>query len=229
MNDMIFFKNCFFFFFWTCVIKTRGNNWSQQWSEAFLELLAGCVNCINMLSLTLKYDNDSVKYEVCMKMRNRHHFSNVNRKILLPILMRLTAVLTSWISSITSKIVPMFPSLYLPQSLCSPVPIFPSPDVPPPYIPQFLYSPVPFPHELALCFPVSVFPSPFASQSLCSPAPLFLSFDIPHKWFPVPIFPKDIPQSLCSPTLFVPQIQSSTELFPVPIFPKDVPQSLYST
>ena len=40
-------------------------------------------------------------------MRNRYHFSNVNRNLenLLPILMRLTSVvLTSWISSITGKI-----------------------------------------------------------------------------------------------------------------------------
>ena len=29
-----------------------------------------------MLSLTLKYDNDSIKYEVCMEKKNRYHFSN---------------------------------------------------------------------------------------------------------------------------------------------------------
>ena len=60
-----------------------------------------------MFSLTLKYDNDSIKYKACMEMRNRYHFSNVNRNLenLLPILMRLTSVvLTSWISSITGKI-----------------------------------------------------------------------------------------------------------------------------
>ena len=34
---------------------------SQQWSEAFLELLGGCVNCIKMFSLKLKYDIDSIK------------------------------------------------------------------------------------------------------------------------------------------------------------------------
>ena len=50
----------------------------------FLELLAGCVNCIEMFSLTLKYDSDSIKYKVCMEMRNRYYFSNVNRKICDP-------------------------------------------------------------------------------------------------------------------------------------------------
>ena len=49
-----------------------------------------------MFSLTLKYDNDSIEYKVCMKMGNRYHFLNVNRKI--------SVVLTSWISSITIKI-----------------------------------------------------------------------------------------------------------------------------
>ena len=45
---------------------------------------------MKMFSLTLKHDNDSIKYKVCMEMRNRYHFSNV--KNLLPILMRLTSV-----------------------------------------------------------------------------------------------------------------------------------------
>ena len=144
----------------------------------------------------------------------------------------------------SSGCVPMFPSPYLPQSLCSPVPIFPSPDVPRPgprlyipssYIPQHLS----FPTKCALCFPVSVFPSPFASQSLCSPVPLFPSLDIPHKWFPVPMFPKDIPQlyvpqSLCSPFPmipwsvsgpYVPQRYSPVPMFHSP-FRLDVPQCL---
>ena len=96
---------------------------------------------------------------------------------------------------------------------CSPVPMFPGPDVPRPDIPQFLYSPVPFfPHEVRPMFPSLCVSHPFASQFLCSPAPLFPSLDISHKWFPVPMFPRDIPQSICSP---------------VPLFPSPhAPQSL---
>ena len=64
-----------------CNENTKKKLFTQQCSEAFLKLLAGCVNCIKMFSLTLKYDNDSIKYKVCMEMRNGYHFSNVNRKI----------------------------------------------------------------------------------------------------------------------------------------------------
>ena len=72
-------------------LEHEENNWSQQWSEAFLELLAGCVNRIKMFSLTWKYDNDSIKYKVCMEMRNRNiifqmligksvtHFNEINK------------------------------------------------------------------------------------------------------------------------------------------------------
>ena len=54
-------------------------------------MLAGCVNCIKMFSLTLKYDNDSIKYKVCMEMRNQNsifqmligksvtHFNEINK------------------------------------------------------------------------------------------------------------------------------------------------------
>ena len=35
-----------------------------------------------MFSLTLKYDNDSIKYKICMEMRNWDHFSNVDRNFL---------------------------------------------------------------------------------------------------------------------------------------------------
>ena len=69
--------------FWTGVIKTtKKNGWSQQWSEAFLELLAGCVTCIKMLSLTVKYDNDSIKYKVCMEMligKSVTNFNDINK------------------------------------------------------------------------------------------------------------------------------------------------------
>ena len=70
----------------------------------------------------------------------------------------------------------MLTSPYLPQSLCSPVPMFLSPDVPRPYIPQFLYSPVPFfPHEVR-----PIFPSLCVSQSICFPVPMFSSPIIPQ-------------------------------------------------
>ena len=60
-------------------------------------------------------------------------------------------------------------SPYLRQSLCSSVPMFPSPDVPRPYIPQFLYSPAPFfTHQVR-----PMFPSLCVSQSLCFPVPWF--------------------------------------------------------
>ena len=124
----------------------------------------------------------------------------------------------------------MFSSPYVPQSLCPPVLMFRSPQVP-----FTLYSPIPFsPTKYALCFPVSMFPSLFAPQSLCSPTPFIPDPDIPQKWFPVPLFPKYISQSLSSlvPIFLRPflspglQSWSSPELFPAPMFPKDVLQSL---
>ena len=101
---------------------------------------------------------------------------------------------------------PMFPSPCVPQSLCFPVPMFPKD------VSQSLFSPIPlFPspdvplkYFHSLCSP-NIFPSPYVPQSLCSAVPLF-------------------PQSIvCS------QTPSSPELFPVPIFPKYVPQSLCYT
>ena len=88
--------------------------------------------------------------------------------------------------------VPMFPSPYLPQSLCSPVPMFPSPDVPQPYIPQFLCSPVPFfPHEVRPMFPSPFLPprgTPYVPQTLCSPDPMLRSPFVPQSpCSPVPI------------------------------------------
>ena len=110
--------------------------------------------------------------------------------------------------------VPIFHSPYVHQSRCFPVPIFPNPIFPSSYIPQSLSSLT----RYALSFSVCV------SQSLCfpvpigSPTPLFHSLDIPHKWFPIPMFPKDIPQSLCSPRPFVPHTRSSVSIFLVPMF-----------
>ena len=119
----------------------------------------------------------------------------------------------------------MFPSPYVPQSLCSPVHLFPSPR----NVHQSLCSPVPmFPKLIhqSLCSPLqfhrsfhplyspnwNMFPSPYVPQCLCSPkmfpspyvpptssaAPMFPSH-IPQKCFPFPMFPKHVPQSLCSP------------------------------
>ena len=82
--------------------------------------------------------------------------------------------------------VSMFPSLYVPRSLCSPVlcspvsmfpgPMFPSIYVPrslcsPSYVPQYLCSPSYVPQYL--CSPVPMFPSTYAPQYLCSPVPIF--------------------------------------------------------
>ena len=91
--------------------------------------------------------------------------------------------------------VPMSSIPYISQSLCSPVPLFRSTDVPGP-----LYSSVPlFPnHFLSRLSPVSILPSPFAPQSLCSQTAFFPNPNTPQKWFPVPMFPKYISQSLLS-------------------------------
>ena len=50
---------------------------------------------------------------------------------------------------------PMFPSIYVPQSLCSPF-----------YVPRSLCSPV-------LCSPVPMFPNPYVPHYLCFPIPMF--------------------------------------------------------
>ena len=60
---------------------------------------------------------------------------------------------------------PMFPSIYVPQSLCfsvlcSPIPMFPGPMFPGPYVPQ------------SLCFPVPMFPDTYVPQYL-SPLSFF--------------------------------------------------------
>ena len=96
--------------------------------------------------------------------------------------------------------VSMFPSPYLPQSLCSPVPIFPSPDISRPYSSQFLYSQsLSSPTRYVLCFPVPLLPSPYVLQPLYSPVLIFPMNGFPSlcsaKMFPSPY----VPQSLCSP------------------------------
>ena len=65
----------------------------------------------------------------------------------------------------------MFPSLYVPRYLCSPVlcspvSVFPSLYVPRFYAPRSLCSPV-------LCSPVPMFPNPYVPQYLCSPISMF--------------------------------------------------------
>ena len=94
------------------------------------------------------------------------------------------------------------PTTKIPQSLCSPVPmfpIFPSPYMfPSPYVPQ------------SLCSLLHLFPSPYSvHQSLCSPVPMFPT-TIPQKCFPFPIFPKHVPQSLCSPEPMFPKYKIGT-------------------
>ena len=117
-------------------------------------------------------------------------------------------------------VIPMFPSPYVPQSLCSPlydispyvshVPqslcypeMFPSPVAPQTYIIQSLCSPVPM-------FPI--FPSPYVPQSLCSPL-YDISPYVPH-----------VPQSLCYPEMFPSPVAPQTYIIqslcsPVPMFP----------
>ena len=84
----------------------------------------------------------------------------------------------------------------VPQSLCSPISMFPGPMfpdlyvprsyVPRSYVPQYLCSPVSmFP---VLCspipmFPGPVFPGPYAPQSLCSPVPMFPDTYVPRYLF----------------------------------------------
>ena len=97
--------------------------------------------------------------------------------------------------------VPMFSSPNVPQSLCSPVPMLPSSDVPRPYIPwQSLYFPIPFfPEEVYLMFSTIYVP-----LSLCHPVPMFFNPFRP----PVPIFPRSVSHP------YVPKIY-----FPAPMFP----------
>ena len=98
-------------------------------------------------------------------------------------------------SSCSPKVlpVPMYPK-HIPQSLCSPIPSFPSPYVPLKcfqspkilpslYAPQYLSSPVP-------CSPVPIdymFPGAYVPQT-SSRAPMFLSPCAPTTSSPVPMF-----------------------------------------
>ena len=108
--------------------------------------------------------------------------------------------------------VPMLPSPYVPQSLCSPVHLFPSPyrcsPVPmhpslyvPPTISQVPMFPSPIPQK---CFPFLMFPR-HVPQCLL----VFPSAYVPHKCFHSLYSPKIFPspyvhQSLCSPVLMFP-------------------------
>ena len=81
---------------------------------------------------------------------------------------------------------PMVPGLYVPQYLCSPIPMFPVLCSPilrlhgPNYVPRSLCSSLPmFPNTYiipgsyvlrSLCSPVPMFPNPYVPRSLCSPA-----------------------------------------------------------
>ena len=99
-----------------------------------------------------------------------------------------------------SSTVPLFTCPYVSQSRCSPTLYSPVPMFPSPFLPRRGIRPM--------------FPSLCVSQSLC---------------FPVPMFPKDVPQSLCSPIPLFPspdvplrcfQSLCSPKMFPNPYVPQ---------
>ena len=112
----------------------------------------------------------------------------------------------------------MFLSPQAPQSLCSPVSIFPAH-----YIPQSLCSPVLMFRSLCsplLCSPLSMFPSLyvprslyspslFVSQSLCSGPYVPRSYVLHYLCSSVSVF-----QYICSPILC-----HLVHMFPIPMFP----------
>ena len=70
----------------------------------------------------------------------------------------------------------------VPQSLCSPISMFPGPMFPSTYGSQslcspVLYSPIPM-------FPSPMFPGPYAPQSLCSPVPMYPIPMLPGTYLP---------------------------------------------
>ena len=99
--------------------------------------------------------------------------------------------------------VPLFPKLTLPSPCVPQYPCFPYSPVPmfhSPYVPQSLCSPVhlfPSPYR---CSPVPVLPSPYVHQSLCSPVlfnrSVFHSLYSPNM-FPSPDVPLKCFQSIC--------------------------------
>ena len=126
--------------------------------------------------------------------------------------------------------VPMFSSPYVPQSLCSPVPLFPIPCIPRPYIPQSLYSTIPFfPDEVCpmfpsiyppqfLCSQVPMFSDPFRHQSRFAPEAISRPY-VPQIVFPVPMLPNH-----CSPVPMFPSIvlhsPCSSKMYPGPFVPQ---------
>ena len=149
--------------------------------------------------------------------------------------------------------VPMFSSPYVPQSLYSPVPLFPIPGAPRPYIHKSLYSPIPFfPDEVYsilpsiyppqfLCSQVTMFSDPFRPQYRYAPEVVSRPY-VPQIVFPVPVLPNH-----CSPVPMFPSVHSPfihlkcfpvhtflspyspspyvhQKCFPVLMFPKDIPQ-----
>ena len=121
----------------------------------------------------------------------------------------------------------MFPIPYAPQSLCSPVHLFPSP---------YRYSPVPMfpsPYVPPTSSPVPLFPSPIPQK--CFPFPIFPTHDSKSlsspNMFPSPYAPQLVHQSLCSPVLFhrsilIPRVPQTCST--VPMFPQLVHQFLCS-
>ena len=87
---------------------------------------------------------------------------------------------------------PMFPSPYVTQK-CFPVPLLTKLILPSPYVPQYLCSPVhlfPSPYR---CSQVPMFPSPYDPPT-SSPVPIFPS-PVPQKCFPFPMFPNMFPST----------------------------------
>ena len=117
---------------------------------------------------------------------------------------------------------PMFPSPYVPQSLCSPLYDI-SPYVP--HVPQFLCFPEMIPSPVApqpyitqsLCSPVPMFPIPYVPRIMIL-VPMFPMFPRPYvtqKCFPVPLLP-----NLTLPSPCVPQyLWLLVPMFPVPVLP----------
>ena len=116
--------------------------------------------------------------------------------------------LVRWLVGWLNGCVPMFLNPYLPQSLCSPIRMFPHPDVPRPYIPQSLPPP--------RC-------TPYVSHYLCSPVPLLPGrYVLPFFYSLVSIYPRNGSPSLCSSKIFLSPIATQNRCYPAPMLPRAV-------
>ena len=127
----------------------------------------------------------------------------------------------------TTKVRPIFPTICVPQCLCSPVPIFPISRLSAP-VPTFTKS------ALSSLGPSDISP-PHAFISLIHPQmcflPIFPKNLIPAKMFTVPKLTRSVSRSLCfpdiftsscNPGLYIPRSLRSPEVLPSPQFPQDV-------